>query len=221
MPNVRPTLVTLEEIDTAWAALFAGINITLLDGGSTAVPVNLEENIPVEQKQFPYLGIELLGEFENFESHEASWYQYTESTDSSTPPVATVKNIPENVRLIYQIKAWVVNDTQGMRELIQDVRSKLGRRMYLSIPKVDPVNDVERDLWVFQEGEMDLVKIMDNDELVMQAVWVYSVLAELDRGGETTIKTVTHTEFGIWQGVNKDTKFRSVEYDGTDYTPKA
>lgn len=222
MALVRPTLVSLAEVDLAMATKLAGISITLLESGSTQVPVLLEDDWPPEKARYPRLTVELIGEDEDFEDHEASDDVYEAAyDDTQDPPERTMRTVPEDVMLTYQIKGWVKNDTAAARELEEKVRVALGRRTYLEIPKRD-AEDVERKLWLFQEGETVLLRERSFDELIYQTAWTYTVRCELDRGGEVVEKTVKTLEMGLWNGLEADTdkkKYRSFQYDDSTFTP--
>lgn len=224
MALVRTTLVTLAEVDLALQTLFTGIQITLLDGGLTTVPVVLEENIPHGSASYPKITIELVDEDEGFEDAEGDYGIYVTDTDTTVSPyVITTKSTPENVKLFYQIKGWVADDTAAARELMGKIRALVGRRAALTIPKQISA-DVDRSLWMIQEGKNTLLKDNQGDELILQLVWQYGILCELDRGGETTEKGVVDLQFDIYKGVEQDPDedelFRSVVFDDTTFTPQ-
>jgi hypothetical protein len=222
MALVRPTLVTMEEVDDALVDRLDDFTVTLLGVGATAVPVILEENVPVEDKVYPRITIECLGEVEAFENHHAEDGDgyLTDIDDGPTPNLNTMRATPESVKLRYQISAWVKNDTAAIRSLMQKFRAEVGRRDRLVIAQPAP-EDVARSLWLMQEGDTILLKERPGDELILQAVWTYGIFCELDRGGESIEKAVHQLEFGLWQGVDKDAKYRSFQFDADSFTPLA
>ena len=244
MANVRTTLVTLEELDDALAAKFSGIQVPTFSGGMVDVPVYLGEEFPPDARSYPRITIEISMIGDDYEDYEGDIDVYAESFDDTVdPPERIMKAMPEDVQIFYRIKAWVKNDTQMMRSLVQKMRAKLPRRSYLSIPKVDQ-DDTDRSVWMIQEGDTLLLKDPNpdpwprtgvagtDDELILQTVWTYGILAELEletpvpagateaAGGGIVEKTVKTLEFGLWKGVDKDKKWRSFEYDADTFTPK-
>jgi hypothetical protein len=225
MALVRPTLVTLGEVDLGLKTKLTGISVTLLTGGSTVVPVIMEEQVPPVHESYPRITIELIGENEAFENFEASDDYYEAGyDDTQDPPEFSMNTVPECVKLIYQIKGWVKNDTAAARELYEKMRIILGRRTYMTIPKVDPA-DIVRELWMLQEGTTVFLKESENDELILQTVWTYGIFAELARTSTSqTEKAVKQITWDLYQGVSDDNTenelFRRFTYDDDSFTPQ-
>lgn len=223
MALIRPTLVTMEEIDTALALRYAGLTVTLLDGGLTTVPVLLEDNVPHDSASYPKITIEWQSDGEEEAEREGSYDQYVSAQNLVADPYEiSMRDGPQKSRQIYQIKAWVKNDFAAMRALKGTMNALVGRKDYLTIAKTDPA-DVVRQLWMLQQGETTMVKERKGDELILQLVWQYAILCELDSGGAATEKAVKTVEMGLWKGVTEDEDvdvlYRRFTYDDTDFTP--
>jgi len=220
MALVRPTLVQIEEVDTALATLFTGISVTLLNGGSTSVPVYVEDRKPLVNKDFPAITIELQDDDQAYENYEASDDEYRSATDTGvTPNEITMTAVPENVKLRYQVTSWIKNDTAAARNLERSVRQLIRRRTSLAIAK-RVAEDVSRSLYMIQEGSTVRLKERLDDEFVLQSSWTYGIYCELEQSGERVDKAIHTLEFGLYKGVDKDALYREFEYDTTTFTPK-
>ena len=218
-PQVRPTLCTFNDIDEALRLHFAGIQITLLDNGLTTVPVVVEETSLAEEdsggeRSFPRITIQLLSYGESTEEREgdSEWYKY-QYDDVSDPPEWTMRAMPDPFRLMYQVSGWVINDTMAFRELIQEIQKKFDQRDYLTI-------DSDRKVYVFQDGDVAIIKSPSTDEIVLQAAFTYVILAELEKEGEETVKTVKQLRLKLYKGLTTDFLWREIVFDDTTATPQ-
>jgi hypothetical protein len=75
-------------------------------------------------------------------------------------------------------------------------------------------------VYVSQDGDVAIIKSPSTDEIVLQAAFTYVILAELEKEGEETVKTVKQLRLKLYNGLTTDFLWREIVFDDTTATPQ-